>query len=275
MKKIITMCFALFFVVILWAQADTIVQTTKQGDEYTQFISKLNVEKYWEKGYYIDWESGQKIDEKAPFWAINNGTHCSGFVSSVCAILNIPILHPPFPSGSISSLFAEGYGNEFPNLSADSDRHLATKQGRWLEENAQKTFTKNPATKDASSNWVEVNSYQAQIFANQGFVVVAVYESRNSKPGHIVLVVPFQKNRTVTSITGGTTQYESFEVNGPYEAQAGKLNSSYTTISIGFSKSGNAPIRWYGASSKHNLVKFYVYYKVINWSGVRVPTIVK
>lgn len=279
MKKVQLLIFLIVFSSALYCNTisdnglnsgSSISEVTVHGKEYARFISHLNVEAYWKKGSYINWETGDSISTKQVFWAINSGTHCSGFVSGVCALLDVPIPHPPFPSGVVESLYQASYGVEYPSLSATSDRHLATKQGKWLEQNAYPYDALSPSMLSGKQEWLSVNAYQAQSFANCGYFTVAVYESVNSRPGHIVIVVPFQAGKLISN-----GPYTSFEINGPYEAQAGKINTSYTTISVGFAQEKNAPIRWYGANSSNNLVKFYVYDKKIDWQSVVIPQEVK
>jgi len=263
------------------ATTTTVAAVNQSGTSLASFLNSLNVEQYWAKGQYVNWETGATVSGKISDWATDDETHCSGFAGSVCAMLNVPLLHAPFPNGSYNgttytSLFAGSYGVTFPNITATSDSLLATKQGKWLANNAQTTVPGAPYTAASPRNWCAINAYQAQSYANQGYLAVVVYESANtSTPGHIAIIAPSQPGKTLGNYPGQMTAYTSLAVDGPYEAQSGGFNSSYTTVSRGFAPPGKTSSQWFGAGSPKNTVKFYVYYMTLNASLEIAPTAVK
>ena len=257
-----------------------IVPTNLNGIKLANLLNSLHVENYWVKGKYVNWETGVDIDGPVQHWATDSSTHCSGYVSSAAAILNVPLLHPPFPSGihngvAYTSLFASNYGQEFSNITATSDSLLANKQGIWLDDNAQEIIPLSPFTIACAKDWVHINAYQAQSFANQGYFTVVSYQNSNtSLPCHIAIIVPFQQETAISDYPNKNTAYTSLTIDGPYEAQSGSFNSSYTTVSRGFAPSNGPSVQWFGADSNKNSVKFYVYYMPINWSLVTIPMMV-
>ena len=263
------------------ATTPTVAAVNQSGTSLASFLNSLNVEQYWAKGQYVNWETGATVSGKISNWATDSETHCSGFAGSVCAMLNVPLLHAPFPNGTYNgttytSLFATSYGVTFPNITAKSDSLLATKQGTWLANNAQTTVPDTPYTSSSPKNWCAINAYQAQSYANQGYLAVVVYESSNtSTPGHIAIIAPYQAGKALGNYPGQTTAYTSLAVDGPYEAQSGGFNSGYTTVSRGFAPPGKASSQWFGAGSPKNTVKFYVYYMTISASLETAPTAVK
>jgi len=258
-----------------------IASTNLNGIKLANLLNNLHVENYWVKGKYINWETGIDIKGPVQHWATDSSTHFSGYVSSAAAILSIPLLHPPFPSGihngvPYTSLFASNYGQEFSNITATSDSLLANKQGMWLNDNAQEIIPLSPFTIASAKDWVHINAYQAQSFANQGYFTVVSYQNSNpSLPGHIAIIAPFQQQTAIGDYPNKNTAYTSLPIDGPYEAQSGSFNSSYTTVSRGFAPSNGPSVQWLGADSNKNLVKFYVYYMPINWNLISIPTGVK
>ena len=253
----------------------------QNGTRLANFLNNLHVEDYWAKGQYVDWETGTTVAGPISHWATDKATHCSGFVSAVAAILAVPILHPPFPSGSeagvtYTSLFANGYGRRYGELMAASDSLLADKQASWLENIARAAIPSSPYTTADPSDWVQVNAYQAQTYANQGYLAVAAYKSDNpSTPGHIAVIAPAQPGAALGNYPDKNVPYTSLEVDGPFEAQSGGFNSSYTTISRGFAPPNGPSDQWFGADSNKNTIKFFVYFMPIDWSAVIIPPAVK
>ena len=280
-NKLTVLLFIMMLLIVMTATStantDTIVAAVNQnGTSLTSFLNSLNVEQYWAKGQYVNWETGATVPGKISNWATDDETHCSGFAGSVCAMLNIPLLHAPFPSGTYNGTTYTSYGVTFPNLSAKSDSLLASKQGSWLANNAQTTVPKTPYNSSSPKNWCKIDAYQAQSYANLGYLAVVVYESANTAtPGHIAIIAPYQAGKTLGNYPGQTSAYNSLTVDGPYEAQSGGFNSSYTTVSRGFAPPGQMSSQWFGAGSAKNTVKFYVYYMTILASLETAPAAVK
>ena len=257
----------------------TVAAVNANGTNFAAVINSLNVESNWAKGQYVNWETGATITN-GPIsnWATDRATHCSGFAGAVSCIAGVPLLHAPFPNGAYSgtaytSLFAAGYGKIFPNCATTSDSLLATKQGQWLANIAQAKLPVSSATSASPNNWVNVNAYTAQSYANQGYLCVVVYQSTTSgSSGHIAVIVPYQAGKVLGDYAGQSTAYTSLAVDGPFEAQSGGFNSSYTTVSRGFAPPDKASSQWFGYANPNNTVKFYLYYMAIDWSSVKVPT---
>jgi hypothetical protein len=236
----------------------TVAPVTLAGTRLGAFLNGLHVEQGWTAGQYVNWETGAVLDHPLPGWARNTETHCSGFASSVAARLGVPLPHPPFPS---ASLFADTYGRAFRQLATRSDALLANQQGEWLARKARSTVPAAPFTAASEDDWIRVNAYQAQSYANQGYVALAVRINPNPKrPGHIAILAPIQPGAGIGDRPAKHSPYTSVAVDGPFEAQSGAFNSSYTTISRGFSPRSGPSAEWFGADSRHNQVRFYVYY---------------
>jgi hypothetical protein len=82
-----------------------------------------------------------------------------------------------------------------------------------------------------SEGWFPVNGpYQAQHYANSGYVVVATYKEHDPKrPGHIAIIRPSTKSA------------QQIAAEGPQVIQAGGHNKTSTTLRYGF---GNHPDAW-------------------------------
>jgi len=172
-----------------------------------------------------------------------------------------------------TSRFAATYGKAFDTLAATSDSLLADKQGAWLAENAQATVPAKPHTATSVKNWVRVNASQAQSYANQGYLALVVYGNPNpASPGHIAVIASNQPEAAIGDYPNKNTPYMSLAVDGPYIAQSGGFNSSYTTVSRGFAPPDGVSDQWFGADSSRNLVKFYVYYMPVDWDAIVMPS---
>lgn len=239
----------------------TAASVTPAGAGLGAFLNGLQVEQGWAAGQYVNWETGAVLDHPLPAWARNTETHCSGFASSVAARLGVPLPHPPFPA---ASLFADTYGRTFRHLATRSDTLLANQQGEWLARNARSALPATPFTAAGAEDWVRVDPYQAQSCANQGYLALAVRINPNPKrPGHIAIIAPIQPGAGIGDRPGKQSPYTSLAVDGPFEAQSGAFNSSYTTISRGFSPRSGPSAEWFGADSRHNQVQFYAYYMAV------------
>lgn len=258
------------------APRQIVVPTNQNGLKLAALLNNLHVENYWAKGQYVNWETGATIAGPVLHWATDKATHCSGYASAVAAILNVPLLHPPFPSGAYASLFANTYGETFRGLAASSDSLLANKQGNWLADHAQASLPAAPYTTASLNNWIHVNAFQAQSYADQGYFALAVYINPDpASPGHIAIIAPTQSGITIGDYPHKSSSYTSLAVDGPYEAQSGDLNSSYTTVSRGFAPFDGPSVEWFGVASSQDLVIFYLYDMPIDWDAVSIPQAVK
>jgi hypothetical protein len=157
---------------------------TTEGNQLAAFYDTMDVEHHWLPGQHVNWRTGCSDTGRS------DKTHCGAFVASACEQLGIYILRPP-QHGQI---------------------HLASAQAAWLRRDGRK------------EGWFPVdNPIQAQLLANQGNVVVAVFESPNpDRPGHIVLIRPSTKSEA------------SIQSEGPQIIQAGEENKNSTTLKDGF-----------------------------------------
>ncbi len=163
-------------------------QITPSGRALRNMLDSMGVEELWLAGHHINWKTG--LPDGRPYLTKGAHTHCSAFVAAVAARLGIYILRPP----------------------AHSQIHLANAQVDWLR------------AEGSSRGWRDVESGQeAQKLANEGFLVVAAYKTRNpQKSGHIVVVRPHVKSK------------EKLQGEGPQVIQASTYNFSSTTLRRGF-----------------------------------------
>ncbi|MEI6284885.1 MAG: hypothetical protein WCP79_00120 [Bacillota bacterium] len=187
---------------------------------------------------YVNWETGATCS-KTPPYALDGLTHCSGYVSAVCNVAGIPMLHPPLPVNNVDD-----------GMTAASDVHLATAQGKWLVNHG------------LAHNWQKAaDPYQAQSLANKGYFVVAVYESPDAtKPGHIAIILP--NAYTADALSAFSTQ-------GPLETQAGSRNLFGLNDSVlpGYIANGFSahPGAWTNATSY--ALQFHYYTVNVNWQN--------
>jgi hypothetical protein len=160
---------------------------TPEGRRLVAVIDSMHVEQKWQAKEHINWETGEP-DRPANYEGPGKATHCSAFVAALGERLNVYLLRPP-QHGQIL---------------------LASAQAEWFHD------------KDGvEKGWKPLDGPDhertAQEMANQGFLVMIVYESPNPHtPGHIVVVRPSEKSM------------EQFRKEGPQIAQAGTINySSY------------------------------------------------
>lgn len=166
-----------------------------EGKKLGIFLDDLQVSKKWLPKMYIDWFSGEQINEINPQNSFHS--HCSAFVSSVCSRLKIPIIGPEF------NVPTEG---------------LANVQYQWLNDYG-KIFG---WTEIIHQNYIIKQTY-AQVYANKGHIVIVCYYNTNDKNrGHIAIIKPCQ----ITPIELLTY--------GPLVCQAGKINSSSIYLNKAF-----------------------------------------
>ncbi|MDE1155372.1 MAG: hypothetical protein PW735_06530 [Acidobacteriaceae bacterium] len=177
-------------------------------------IDSMHVDSLWQPRVHIDWLTGQQ-DQPSSSTGPDRATHCSSFTAALGLRLNVYMLRPP----------------QHPQ------QLLASAQARW--------FHTSEGRKDG---WEPLGSAaEAQTHANQGDLVVVVYESPDEhRPGHIAIVRPYEKTS------------EELEKDGVETAQAGALNFSNGVARNSFAKHEGA---W------PNGVKYYTH--VVDWDALR------
>jgi len=187
-----------------------------EGQRLDTLIDSMHVEKLWQPQVHIDWETGQQ-DRPLTYSGPDRATHCSSFTASLGEKLGVYLLRPP----------------EHPQ------QLLASAQAEW--------FHSKEGVKDG---WTPIaDARQAQTLANQGEVVMVVYESPDPhRPGHIAVVRPYAKTSA------------DLDANGVQTAQAGAINFSSGVARVSFAKHEGAwpngiryfahTIAWPAASAK-------------------------
>jgi len=185
--------------------------TTPDAVRVKRRLDNTGVEQLWPAGVPVDWETG--IPDGKPALGDGKHTHCSAFVAAVAKKLGIYILRPP----------------------EHSARLLANAQYDWL------------VTEGEQHGWRSLtNGYQAQLHANRGDLVVAVYKNHHDdKPGHIAIIRP--SDRSASEI----------DQEGPQITQAGSVNYLSTTLKSGFS---GHPAAW-----KRHEVRYFAH--TIDWGA--------
>ncbi len=178
-------------------------QITPSGKALRNMLDSMGVEELWLAGHHVNWKTG--LPDGRPYLKRGAHTHCSAFVAAVAYKLGIYILRPP----------------EHPQT------FLANAQVDWL------------GAEGRSRGWQEVESgEQAQELANEGFLVIAAYKTRNpEKSGHIVVVRPDARSK------------EMLREDGPQVTQASTYNFSSTTLRRGF--------RYHPGAFEHGKIRFF------------------
>jgi hypothetical protein len=117
---------------------------------------------------------------------------------------------------------------------------LAKAQGIWLKNHGDEW------------GWFDIPSgIEAQELANMGFLVIASYRQPSpGKHGHIAIVRPSTKSDQL------------IELEGPDIIQAGKINYSLTSLSIGFKS--------FDQAFKKDEIRYYAHYIAqSNWKKLR------
>jgi hypothetical protein len=164
------------------------------GRRLAEKLDAMDVEHHWLPGQSVAWKTGEPIGEPKPG---RGHTHCSAFAAAACLRLDIYLLRPP----------------EHPT------QLLANAQCDWLFKSGKE------------QGWTQVpDGHRAQHFANEGYLVVAVFkESDPKRHGHIAIVRPSTKSS------------EMIDAEGPQITQAGGHNYRSTSLKMGF---GNHPDAW-------------------------------
>lgn len=188
MTKTLILLFLIVVYTTVYSQ-DTL-KIDSSGYKLQEFYLSMNVLNLWISGHHINWETGEP-DKSSATEGIK--THCSAFVASACKKLDIYILRPP-------------------------------EHGQVLLSNAQYDWLFTKKAKD--KGWIKIDDNifsSAQQYANNGYVVVAVYKNPDEKKaGHIALVI--------------ATEISEIDLNdkGPILIQAGTENSESISLKEGF-----------------------------------------
>jgi hypothetical protein len=186
------------------------------GERLGAFLDASGVEHLWVAGWHVDWKTG--ATDKSEPGGPEAKTHCSAFVAAMAERVGVYILRPP----------------DHPQ------KLLANAQMRWLAEHG------------AGSGWQPVAGFvEAQRLANEGALVVAVYENPDAhKPGHIAIIRPSGKTA------------DELRHDGPQETQAGATNALSTTVAIGFK---HHPGAWEPGGT--GTLRYYAH--TVDWAGVK------
>jgi hypothetical protein len=166
---------------------------TPEGYRLADIIDSMHVEQLWLAHEHVNWETGES-DKAANYEGPGKATHCSAFSAALGERLNVYMLRPPDHSQIL----------------------LASAQAEWFHQD-----------NGAKAGWKPLDGpgheQRAQQLANQGSLVVIVYESPDAhRPGHIVIVRPSEKSA------------EALRTEGPQIAQAGTENHSNSIAALSF-----------------------------------------
>jgi len=163
---------------------------TPAGERLAALLDGMHVESLWLANEHVNWETGEP-DRGAGYEGPGRHTHCSAFAAAVAKKEGVYLLHPPEHGQSL----------------------LSNAQAKWLLTAEGKQAGWRPVT----------DMHKAQHLANEGNLVIVIYENPNPKePGHIAIVRPSEKSA------------RALEENGPETIQAGEHNHNKTNVRIGF-----------------------------------------
>lgn len=175
-----------------YGQDTTTIAIDSNGQKLRNFYLGLDVAHLWLKGHHVDWQTGQRDENDV---LDNHRIHCNRFVVAAAARLGINMERPTKHTG-------------------------ANEQYDWLISKKATVEGWLPVDGDSLEQY-----YNAQQYANKGFMVVAVCKNKNEDfSGHIALVMPF------------VTTQERIYKQGPMMIQAGTYNSAGTPLKEGFKK---------------------------------------
>lgn len=160
------------------------------GHRLETVLDGMDVESRWLAKEHVNWETG-RLDKGPDYDGPGRSTHCSAFAAAAGKRLGVYMLRPP-------------------------------DHGQVLLVNAQAEWFHTQRGREAG--WRALpGPRQAQTLANEGDLVVIVYESPNPhKPGHIAIVRPDLRPLRL------------LEENGPSIIQAGQTNYTHTSAKVGF-----------------------------------------
>ena len=179
--------FLLLFAATVALRADDQTANSTGDERLAKFLDSMDVEHRWLAHSKVDWETGAAA---GPSRDPAHSTHCSAFVAAACQRLGVPMLHPPDHPQTL----------------------LANAQFDWLK------------AQGPQNGWRQLNAASdAQAFANQGQLVVAVFKHPDpGHPGHIAIVRPASKTA------------DQIAAEGPDVIQAGGHNYRQTSVRQGF-----------------------------------------
>lgn len=124
-----------------------------------KFLVSLDVKNKWKKECFVDWLSGEPIDDISKINYFDSWlTHCSSFLSSVCFKLDVPFLIPP-------KVRTEG---------------LANKQYMWLSEHGIKY------------GWLKISKDNIKNYINENYLIIACqYSTYDPNCGHVAIVIDY------------------------------------------------------------------------------------
>jgi hypothetical protein len=157
------------------------------GSSLAVQLDRLDVEHHWLPGSLVAWRTGDALDGSAQGPASNG----SAFVAAVCARLKVPMPGPV------------------------AENLVPAAQHDWLVNDGLK------------KGWVEIGALEAQLLANQGWVVVAAWKDaapagERSLAGQTAIVRPSRKPAT------------DIAPNGPRIIEASVRNHNDISLKDGF-----------------------------------------
>jgi len=160
------------------------------GHQLAKKLDAMDVEQLWLAKETVSWKTGKSLAKQTGASA----THCSAFVAAACMRLGVYILRPPEHATTL----------------------LANAQYDWLYQSGKEHG------KQYGWTWLR-DGHRAQHFANEGYLVVAVFkESDPKRPGHIAIIRPSMKSD------------ELIDAEGPQIIQAGAHNARSMSLKQGF-----------------------------------------
>jgi hypothetical protein len=161
-----------------------------QGHRLEAVLDSMNVESLWLVHEHVNWETG-KPDKATDYKGPGTQTHCSAFAAAVGQKVGVYMLRPPEHDQIL----------------------LANAQAAWFHTDQAR-----------QAGWRTVDGpKQAQTLANQGNLVVIVYENPDpKKQGHVAIVRPAPRPQKL------------FDEGGPLIIQAGPKNYARASAKVGF-----------------------------------------
>jgi hypothetical protein len=153
------------------------------GRRLASLLNGMDVDHHWLPGERVDWKTGVAVDSQDSAGPASNA---GAFIEAVCTRLRVPMLAP-------------SAGNFVP-----------TRQLGWLQQEGE------------SKGWMSVSPLDAQLLANQGWLVVAASKSDSPSSSHVAVVRP--DDRPLKEIING----------GPRIIQVGKKNARDLALKQGF-----------------------------------------
>ena len=163
MKRLLFI-FATCITINCFAQTTTTDSITLNAQKLSKLLDSVHLDKYWLKGYNVDWLTGASISK-------GGATHCSAFAASFADKLGVYFLRPP---QHVQTL-------------------LANAQCKWLATDSAKGL-----------GWTKVaTQLEAQNLANKGYLVLVGYQNPSpNSSGHMAVLRPYIKTLTLLQQEG-------------------------------------------------------------------------